>query len=419
MLERITLGSPLSGQPLDARRYGFLQTRIGRDDRLDLFTWDIKAGGEDFWQRFQRPFATSPETMHLDDQVIKSVVEELMAFNGWAAAACSSLIRPFGVNRVDDAYTDLTRAGQLYYFALVVHSADHFLIDQLAAVVQLGRRLGTSNIFVSLVDYASSDSTSFLCDLMEAVMRLLGISFRIRRVDPMTKDPAASYYPLEEAMTRNLALEPLVELHRRRKVRFAKVIWLKGFACPTDILETLRVSAVNEAAMTCSMDWKEHNGFFIYNDRCVIAVFCSIICIISHAPNLDLAGARATSLVTYSVVPNRPRLWTRRRLVTLKLPLDTRCICHSKSFVANRGSILLIPLNPITLGSPTGLPSIGVSLTSLPLAMVVRHVGLKGRAWIVRKCTFVVICGSWRPAKEYEGKSVEPKPESAVVRNSI
>jgi hypothetical protein len=230
---------------------------------------DIKRGLNDFWERFQTPFATSTDTVHLDEQVIKSVVDELMSFNGWAAAACSSLTRPFGAHRVDDAYTDLTRSGQLYYFALVVHSADHFLIDQLAAVVQLGRRLGTANIFVSLVDYGSADSTPFLCDMMDMVLTLLGISFRIRRIDPMTADPTAAYYPLEEAYTRNLALEPLLELYERRKVRFAKVIWLKGFACPTDILETLRVSAVNEAAMSCSMDWKEHNGFFIYNDRCV------------------------------------------------------------------------------------------------------------------------------------------------------
>lgn len=190
-----------------------------------------------------------------------------MAFNGWAAAACSSLTRPFAADRKDDSYADLTDNGQLYFFALVVHSADHFLIDQVAAIVQLTKRLGPSNIFVSLLDYASTDSTPFLSDMAEMVFTLLGISFRIKRIPPMTRDPAAAYYPLEEAYTRNLAIEPLLELYHRRKVRFAKVIWMKGFTCPNDILETLRVSAVNKAAMTCSMDWKEHNGFFIYNDR--------------------------------------------------------------------------------------------------------------------------------------------------------
>jgi hypothetical protein len=236
-------------------------------ERSDLFDTHIQQGLRDFWHRFQLPFATNAETMHLDEQVVKGVVDELMAFNGWAAAACSSLTRPFAADRKDDAYTDLTDGGQMYYFALVVHSADHFLIDQMATIIQLSKRLGPSNIFVSLVDYASTDSTPFLCDLADMVFTLLGISFRIKRIPPMTRDPAAAYYPLEEAYTRNMALEPMMELYQRRHVKFAKVIWLKGFTCPNDILETLRVSQLNRAAMTCSMDWKEHNGFFIFNDR--------------------------------------------------------------------------------------------------------------------------------------------------------
>ncbi|GAA5849296.1 hypothetical protein JCM8547_006506 [Rhodosporidiobolus lusitaniae] len=267
ILERITLGSPLSGQSLDTRKYPFLQSRINRDETHDVFDNDIHAGMTDFWTRFQKPFMTGSETMHLDEQVVRGAIDELLGFNGWAAAACSSLTRPFGISKKEDDWSDLGRPGALYYFALVVHGADHFLIDQLAVIVQLAKRLGPTSIFVSIVDYASVDSTPFLCDLAEAVMTLLGISFRIRQVAPMTSDPTASYYPLEEAYTRNLALEPLQELWERRKVKFERVIWLKGFTCPNDILETIRVSMINQASMVCSMDWKEHNGFFIYNDR--------------------------------------------------------------------------------------------------------------------------------------------------------
>ncbi|TNY21519.1 cryptococcal mannosyltransferase 1-domain-containing protein [Rhodotorula diobovata] len=267
ILERITLGTPLSGQSLDTRKYPFLQSRINRDETHDVFDNDIDAGMQDFWTRFQKPFMTGSDTMHLDEQVVRGAIDELLGFNGWAAAACSSLTRPFGISKRDDDWSDLARPGALYYFALVVHGADHFLIDQLAVIVQLAKRLGPTSVFVSIVDYASVDSTPFLCDLAEMVMTLLGISFRIRQVPPMTADPTASYYPLEEAYTRNLALEPLQELWERRKVQFERVIWLKGFTCPNDILETIRVSVVNQASMVCSMDWKEHNGFFIYNDR--------------------------------------------------------------------------------------------------------------------------------------------------------
>ncbi|KAH8116710.1 hypothetical protein DFH11DRAFT_1576912, partial [Phellopilus nigrolimitatus] len=55
------------------------------------------------------------------------------------------------------------------------------------------------------------DSTETLLDLCEAVLTLLGVPFRIRKVPPTTEDPAAAYYPLEEAHTGNLILEPLYE----------------------------------------------------------------------------------------------------------------------------------------------------------------------------------------------------------------
>jgi len=260
---------------LDVSKYPFLQSRQGRDDRPDLFDREVTGGILDFWTRFQKPFITGKETAHLDTQVMRGVVDDLLQFNGWVAAACPTLVRPFGQNSRDDHYEDLAAQDNLYYIAIVVHSADHFLVDQLAIIVQLARRLGTRNIFVSMLDQASTDSTPTLSDLCEAVMTILGIAFRIRRVPPMTSDPAASYYPLEEAESRNLALEPLYELWDKRSIKFHRVIWLKGFTCPNDVLESLRVSEVNGAAMVCGMDWAEHNGFFIFSDRYVPRRFFS------------------------------------------------------------------------------------------------------------------------------------------------
>lgn len=129
--------------------------------------------------------------------------------------------------------------------------------------------LGYRNLFVSILDVASTDSTPTLADLSEAVLTILGLAFQIRRVPSMTVDPSAAYYPLEEATARNLALGPLFELEQKRGIRFHRVIWLKGFTCPTDVLESLRVSRANEAGLVCGMDWAEHNGFFIFSDRCV------------------------------------------------------------------------------------------------------------------------------------------------------
>ena len=208
------------------------------------------------------------ETANLDQQTVINSIEQLLSLNGWVAALCPKLSRPFGQSA--NAYDDLIRYNYLYYIGIVIHSADHFLVDQLAVIVQMAKRLGPQNIFVSMLDYDSSDSTETLTDLCEAVLTLLGVPFRIRRVPPMTEDPAAAYYPLEEAHMRNLALEPLHELYQKRKIKFHRVIWLKGFTCPNDILETIKVSVANSAMMVCGMDWAENNGFYMFSDRYVL-----------------------------------------------------------------------------------------------------------------------------------------------------
>ncbi|KAK7027344.1 hypothetical protein VNI00_015307 [Paramarasmius palmivorus] len=254
---------------LNVQRHKFLQARMGRDEKLedDWLMGVVRGGMEDYWERLQVPYIQSKDTSPTDIQHVLSAIDQLLSLNGWVAALCPTLTRPFGANKLQDAYDDLIRQDHLYFVAIVIHSADHFLVDQLAVIVQLAKRLGTKNLFVSMLDYDSSDSTETLTDLCEAVLTLLGVPFRIRRVPRMTVDPAAAYYPLEEAYMRNLALEPLRELKDRRDMEFSRVIWLKGFTCPNDILETIKVSYANEAAMVCGMDWAEHNGFFIFSDR--------------------------------------------------------------------------------------------------------------------------------------------------------
>ena len=44
-----------SDKQLDARKHEFLQVRMGRDDRPDLFSDVIGDGVQDYWERFQKP----------------------------------------------------------------------------------------------------------------------------------------------------------------------------------------------------------------------------------------------------------------------------------------------------------------------------------------------------------------------------
>ncbi|KAF9005236.1 glycosyltransferase family 69 protein [Cyathus striatus] len=252
---------------LNVQRHPFLQARMGRDERNDLFEGMVRNAISDYWWRYQLPYIQGKETASMDAQHVLGALDQLFSLNGWVAALCPTLVRPFNQHKREGLYNDLIRQDNLYYIAIVIHSADHFLVDQLAVIIQMAKRLGTNNIFVSMIDYDSRDSTETLIDLCEGVLTLLGVPFRIRRVASMTEDPSAAYYPLEEAYMRNLALEPLHELNKKRNIKFSRVIWLKGFTCPNDILETIKISFANEAAMVCGMDWAEHNGFFIFSDR--------------------------------------------------------------------------------------------------------------------------------------------------------
>lgn len=51
VLDLVTRGE----KGLDARKHTFLQVRMGRDERQDLFTETINDGIADYWERFQKP----------------------------------------------------------------------------------------------------------------------------------------------------------------------------------------------------------------------------------------------------------------------------------------------------------------------------------------------------------------------------
>ena len=44
-----------SDKQLDARKHEFLQVRMGRDERPDLFSDLVNDGVQDYWERFQKP----------------------------------------------------------------------------------------------------------------------------------------------------------------------------------------------------------------------------------------------------------------------------------------------------------------------------------------------------------------------------
>ena len=51
VLDLVTRGE----KALDARKHTFLQVRMGRDERPDVFKESVEDGAMDFWERFQKP----------------------------------------------------------------------------------------------------------------------------------------------------------------------------------------------------------------------------------------------------------------------------------------------------------------------------------------------------------------------------
>ncbi|KAJ7431962.1 hypothetical protein B0H11DRAFT_2297924 [Mycena galericulata] len=294
---RLRLRRPLALlAPLVAGSSGLLSLNVQKHQFLQELMGDvIRDDVEDYWERFQGSASNmlSKDTSSMDAQHIVGAIDQLLSLNGW----------------YENAYDDLVRQDHLYYIAIVIHSADHFLVNQLAVIVQMAKRLGTNN---SMLDYDSTDSTETLTNLCEAVLTLLGVPFRIRRVPGMTEGPSAAYYPLEEAHMRNLALEPLHELQQ---------------------------NFVNEAAMVCGMDWAEHNGFFIFSDRW---------------RTRDIDGdqfRQSKSSSKAEAVPPRDRFGASR--YAQHLPFQIFC-CESGTHVVTSSST---PSNPTTARAPTSTTS--------------------------------------------------------------
>ena len=58
----------------------------GRDDRPDLFDEQISLGVADYWERWQKPFITGPDS-HDDVQIVRGAIDDLLSFNGWVAVS--------------------------------------------------------------------------------------------------------------------------------------------------------------------------------------------------------------------------------------------------------------------------------------------------------------------------------------------
>lgn len=221
-----------------------------KEDIFDRALYDSK---QSYWSHF---LATRDQTA--DTYRVGQAMKSLHGFQGWALDGCSALASPFG--RREDIID--INANLKLYVAIVMNKGAHFVIDQLSIVLQLAKR---HSLFISIVEYGpGQDGGSFLLDLVEGALVLADIPYRVEQLEARLSTEE-TYYPLVEAQLRNLAIGPLLDMQKGGKT-FDRVLWLRGFICPSDIYKMIRTSYSNDATMVCGMDWRSQGDHLVFTD---------------------------------------------------------------------------------------------------------------------------------------------------------
>jgi len=140
-----------------------------------------------------------------------------------------------------------------FFFALDLHQCAELLPRLLGSIVQVARFLGTQNCALSIVEGRSTDGTFEILKALGEDLDNIGFQYYLNTSEI---DPFGSGHRIEAlAELRNMALRPLID----QQLEFAEdatVVFLNDVAaCPDDILELVYQRAVQNADMTCAMDW--------------------------------------------------------------------------------------------------------------------------------------------------------------------
>ena len=142
-----------------------------------------------------------------------------------------------------------------FYFALDLHQCAERLPRLLGSIVQVARFLGIQNCALSIVEGRSTDGTFEILETLREALGNIGFQYYLNtsEIDPFGSGRDQRIEGLAEL--RNIALKPLID-HQRAFAEDATVVFLNDVAaCPDDILELVYQRAIQNADMTCAMDW--------------------------------------------------------------------------------------------------------------------------------------------------------------------
>lgn len=157
----------------------------------------------------------------------------------------------YGYLRADNDSAD-AEAPRKYYFALDLHQNIDILPRLLGSIVQAMRFLGPDCCALSIIEGRSDDGTFEVLKLLRPHIESIGAAYFFNTSDI---DPWATNRVTALAELRNLALENLVS-HADQYALNATVVFLSDVViCVDDILELTHQRLLQNADMTCAMDW--------------------------------------------------------------------------------------------------------------------------------------------------------------------
>lgn len=143
-----------------------------------------------------------------------------------------------------------------YFFALNLHESIKVLPRLLGTIVETIRILGPENCALSIVEGRSDDGTfEVLSALNQSLPEGVDYYFLRSDINPETSGRMGALSAL-----RNLAIQPLLDYRDRFSADDTTVVFFNDVAaCPDDILELIHQRVMQEADMTCAMDWNYVN----------------------------------------------------------------------------------------------------------------------------------------------------------------
>ncbi|KAH8649017.1 glycosyltransferase family 69 protein [Xylariales sp. PMI_506] len=142
--------------------------------------------------------------------------------------------------------------GLKYFFALDLRQCVKLLPRLIGSIMEAVSFLGPSVCALSIVEGNSDDGTYEVLDLLRSEMDKIGLAYFLQS---SSIDSKAGQRMTKLAELRNLALAPLSSTTIKPN-RDTTVIFLNSVAlCVSDILELAYQRLIQEADLTCAMDW--------------------------------------------------------------------------------------------------------------------------------------------------------------------